>query len=1521
MKNLIFIILFIPLETLCFSQLSGPTPVLGGSTQMYTYSGAPVTNPYWRCTGGSVTSYNGYQSANITWNTTSTSGSVTLFSNYGSTLVAAFNVSIFNPPSANAATNIASTSFTANWSTVTSATSYRLDVSLSSSFSGFVSGYNNLTVSGTSQSVTGLASNTTYYYRVRAVGSLGTTANSNVITTGTGLSAPTGNTATNVSSLSFTSSWSPVSGAVSYHLDVSASSSFTTFIPGYNSLIISGSSTACNVSLPYSSNEYYYRVRAINSSGNPSSNSNTITVLPSPLALAASDVNTSSFRARWKAVTGATSYRLDVSAAVDFSGMILNNQSVSSTSYNITGLSGSTTYYYRVRAVSAAGTSVNSNTSVVMNTNFIRKVRVLKDGIITQAAADNLAPNERILDYELYDGLGRISQQVSSKGSPATSDLVQPFAYDQYGREVLRYLPYTSSTAGIWKTNPLAAQATFYTSQANVAHDSYPWAETVFDNSPLNTVYEQGGPGQAWQVSKTGGISNRTGHTLRVEYGTNDTTGSNKVYLWICDEVNKIPKALSALKIYPPGRLFRNRTYDENAPNTTGNTNWVEEFKDKEGKVILKRTYDGSAQLNTYYVYDDLGLLRYVIPPLATITTDGSNNAVLASGDLANLCYIYRYDKRQRMVVKKLPGADSVLMVYDLRDRLAATQDGVQRAKSPKEWMFTKYDELDRPILTGTFESTKSRVQIQNDANSKTGINLYEDRSTNSGNQYYTTRTFPDGFDYTNKKHFTVTYYDDYDIDNNGSANYSYTTDTDFPDNSALNRIRNKPAVTKVRELDPASSSEVWFTTATFYDKRYRIIQTKTTGIQGGSNLVTNEVNFPGWLIKSKESQTVIQGTTTLTNYVLTRNEYDHQGRLLNTYHKINSGAEKNISNLAYNELGQLLTKKLHVTSGTGLQKIDYTYNIKGWLRKINEPDLSGSEGDFFGAELLYNEGFIALNGTAMYNGNISGMKWKNGGSGSTQKGYGFIYDQLNRLTTSKYGEGTSYTTNVSRYRENMTYDKNGNILKLLRSGQISTGIFGRLDSLTFKYTGIGNQVRSIADSVPDVAGRGDFYDATNGYTNKEYYYDKNGNTWLDRNKRMKTVYNYLNLPARISDTITPANKIEYVYTSAGEKLKQRLSTGTTFLYYGNYVYTLDGTANGIAVKYILTQEGRATYSAGTYTYEYFMKDHLGNTRVSFNVPSSTAVIVQQSDYYPFGMVHQPQSTTISDNRYLFNSKELQNNLLGGINLDIYDYQTRFYDPQIGRFTTIDPLSESSRRWSPYNYTLNNPIRFIDPDGMAVEMPNDYFDIYTGDYLGSDKDQKNNNVYLSTSSNWKAMKGGNWSSKVIGSMSPDGYNISSEVAKGIFNHYYKESGYDLNELSGNSVVPQIEGNEKSWEDIGETKYGPIWDLKPGEFQISAEKHKIGGTLVTKYDYINLFVHERGAHVEDFKENVKAGLNPYFNNTRDISRFERNAIRMQVAHPSWGGTSKAFRSVIEENAFDLFKPNELRNIFSTQYIFK
>ncbi len=88
--------------------------------------------------------------------------------------------------------------------------------------------------------------------------------------------------------------------------------------------------------------------------------------------------------------------------------------------------------------------------------------------------------------------------------------------------------------------------------------------------------------------------------------------------------------------------------------------------------------------------------------------------------------------------------------------------------------------------------------------------------------------------------------------------------------------------------------------------------------------------------------------------------------------------------------------------------------------------------------------------------------------------------------------------------------------------------------------------------------------------------------------------------------------------------------------------------------------------------------------------------MLQQDDYYPFGLEINTL-TSSPKNEYLYNKKELQEEI------QQYDYGARFYDPVIARWNSIDPLSETSRRWTPYNYVYNNPVRFIDPDGMKAD--------------------------------------------------------------------------------------------------------------------------------------------------------------------------------------------------------------------------
>jgi len=167
---------------------------------------------------------------------------------------------------------------------------------------------------------------------------------------------------------------------------------------------------------------------------------------------------------------------------------------------------------------------------------------------------------------------------------------------------------------------------------------------------------------------------------------------------------------------------------------------------------------------------------------------------------------------------------------------------------------------------------------------------------------------------------------------------------------------------------------------------------------------------------------------------------------------------------------------------------------------------------------------------------------------------------------------------------------------------------------------------------------------------------------------------------------------ISYIYSATGTKLAMLKGTTVVNFYAGTCVYKGNKT-----LDYLLHPEGVVRATGQGLSYEYFLKDHLGNTRVVFG---SDGAVLQTTDYYPFGMSHTPKAKE-NENRYLYNGKEQQDALISGVKFDWYDYGARMYDAAIGRWHVVDPLAEDFAGISPYVYVANNPIILVDPDGQA----------------------------------------------------------------------------------------------------------------------------------------------------------------------------------------------------------------------------
>jgi len=186
------------------------------------------------------------------------------------------------------------------------------------------------------------------------------------------------------------------------------------------------------------------------------------------------------------------------------------------------------------------------------------------------------------------------------------------------------------------------------------------------------------------------------------------------------------------------------------------------------------------------------------------------------------------------------------------------------------------------------------------------------------------------------------------------------------------------------------------------------------------------------------------------------------------------------------------------------------------------------------------------------------------------------------------------------------------------------------------------------------------------------------------------TYFDELNLPKQYYQNST--NKVDYTYDAGGNKWSKAATVSgatSTTLYDGTFIYE-----NG-SLKKVLTSEGYYDPSAGLYY--YYLKDHLGNTRLTFHYSGTTAVVDQEVEYYPFGSLFTENN--LDKNKYLYNGKELNDEFF-----ENYDYGARFYDAELGRWHSVDPLAEDYLELSPYGYCANNPIASRDEDGEWINF-------------------------------------------------------------------------------------------------------------------------------------------------------------------------------------------------------------------------
>ncbi|WP_054510441.1 DUF6443 domain-containing protein [Chryseobacterium sp. ERMR1:04] len=972
---------------------------------------------------------------------------------------------------------------------------------------------------------------------------------------------------------------------------------------------------------------------------------------------------------------------------------------------------------------------------------------------------------------QYFDSWGKPIQVIDIKGTPTGKDIVGHIEYDAFGRKVKNYLPIpqAGTQQGQLYTAPLSNASAIYGSEKI-------YSESILDNSPLSKVLQQIQVGTDW-ASKPTNFTYEANAGGEVSQFTTSTTWEN----------GATKTVLSNPGSYAAEKLTKNSVTDEDGNKTV-------QYKNGKGQVILVRKFDGSTSVDTYYVYNEYNQLAFVLPPKAV-------NQPVTDQLLNDLCYQYRYDGWGRQVEKKVPGKGWEYMVYDKADRLILAQDANMRKAG--KWVITKSDKLGRPLYTGiilggTRENMQSQAGSLIITESKDAVGF-----TQNGMQvYYTNVHF-----HVIETLLSVNYYDSYPTGSPAIPSQIIGQNVLKPlgQSTTARNTKSMPVASYVKNIE----DDNWTKNYIWYDTNGRTIGSYSINHLGGYTKTESELDFAGM---PKQTKLFHKRLSTDTEKVITQTfTYDSQNRILVQKHQIDNNPEEILAQNEYNELSQVKVKKVGGTNvSQPLQTMNYTYNIRGWLTKINDP--ANLNGKLFGYEIKYNNPVYTNIAGGKYNGNIAEVDWKNS-SEDVLKRYTYSYDNLNRLTDAIYSEPNATTPFNNYFNERLSYDLNGNIATLKRNASPIRGTTSTLvDDLVYQYT--GNRLDRVIENALNDTG----YEGGNNFID----YDLNGNMTNMKDKGIQSIgYNYLDVPNSYSITQnnlfgTPVSfGLNYLYRADGTKLRKTYSSGggkgssTTKIvtdYIDGFQYSFNETSGPClwcrtevayeqqafktfdppvtsqwTLDLVPTAEGFYSFTENRYIYQY--QDHLGNTRVSFAKNSAGVLeVTDTNNFYPFGLNHigAAKSNLGGYFNYKYNGKELQES-------GMYDYGARMYMPDLGRWGVVDAFSEKMRRFSPYNYAFNNPVSFIDPDGNAPYNPRDIYgehSAFNGEYdpnatLSGHSGSGSFGNYFANSDGG----GGDWKNWGDHSGS-SGYSFNGSAASSMFNYF--AAGGDMNGLSFNN---------------------------------------------------------------------------------------------------------------------------------------